>query len=103
VDQAATYVREQANQPKHQQNYQDCPQHGQISFSDLLSGSSLGIGATFMPARRWAAEQLSGVFPHLPRGVLHHNRPFRNFVHPVLKLPVNLCFESGQTKLAARR
>ena len=56
-----------------------------------------------MPARRWAAEQLSGVFPHLPRGVLHHNRPFRNFVHPVLKLPVKLCFESGQTKLAARR
>jgi hypothetical protein len=65
----------------------------EISFSDLLSGSSLQTGATFMPAPARASAQLSHVFPRVRRGVLHYN-------HPVLKSLANLCFESGQTKLA---
>ena len=55
-----------------------------------------------MPAPERASLRLSLVFLRLRRGHLHYNRPVCDFVHPVLKLLANLCFDSGQTKLAAR-
>jgi hypothetical protein len=89
VDQAATDVREHANQPQDQQNYQNCPQHGRISLILYLPRYNMYVSNVHANAPVKQTHKPAGNF-------LHHNHPL---FHPATRA----CFESSQLRLYRQR